>query len=137
MYLPRVIGNIASPSLREGNAAGFCRLCSNPTRTASHCTGTKQLDPGGFIMCIFVSNKFYHFFEYGGFSITSSTEQCRRNRLIKGVALSKITFEYNFDRNSPFYFNPEEQQIINLLNTVGFLVQVLQSNAVEIGSSRG
>ena len=31
-----------SISLRENNAAGFCRLCSNPTRIVSHCTGTKQ-----------------------------------------------------------------------------------------------
>ena len=36
----------------------------------------------------------YPFFEYGGFSNTSSREECRRNRLIKGIALSKITFEY-------------------------------------------
>ena len=44
-------------------------------------------------VCIFLSNKFVNCFEYGGFSSTSSTEQCCRNQLIKGVgvSLSKIT----------------------------------------------
>ena len=100
----------------EGNAVGFSRLRRNHTKTESHWTGTNSWSLEHVNSR---EQQIYQFLDYGGFSSTSSTEQCRRNQLINGVALSKITL-LNYTHKHRVKLKPPFQKQFGCKSTMVF-----------------